>query len=148
MMKAMYRNIFIALLIGLFAGSCEKAPENGNIEGFWQLLEYTTETDGEVHACDRIYYAIQLQVAELSEKGGKQDLPTLKGLYHYDEAANVVTIKDLYYKTKDGAYKTPNEKQLKGYGLDKPDMELEVLKADGKYLILKSDYATLTLKRF
>lgn len=146
-MKALHRNLLIALFIGLLTGSCEKAPENRNIEGFWQLLNYTTESDGVVHTCDRIYYAIQLQIAELSEKGGSQNLPTLKGLYHYDEATNSITINDFKYKEK-GDFLTPNEEQLNSYGLNKPNMELEVLKADGDYLVLKSEYATLTLKRF
>lgn len=147
-MKGIYKNIWVALLIGMLMSSCGKAPEYGKIEGFWQLLEFTTEADKEVHACERIYYAIQLQVAEMSEKGG-QKLPTLKGMFHYDEASNVVTIQDIYFYDSDKKeYATPNEALLNKYGLNDADMELEVLKADGKHLVLKSDYATLTLKRF
>ena len=35
----------VCLLLCLLAG-CKKAPMNSNIEGFWQLLEFTTEADG------------------------------------------------------------------------------------------------------
>ena len=44
----------VCLLLSLLAG-CKKAPMNSNIEGFWQLLEFTTEADGETHPCNRIY---------------------------------------------------------------------------------------------
>lgn len=147
-MKVIFKKIWIALLVGVLMSSCEKAPEYGKIEGFWQLLVFTTEADKEVHTCNRIYYAIQLQVAEMSEKGG-QKLPTLKGMFHYDEASNVVAIQDIYFYDKDKKeYATPNEALLNKYGLNNVDMELEVVKADGKVLILRSEYATLTLKRF
>ena len=49
----------VCLLLCLLAG-CKKAPMNSNIEGFWQLLEFTTQADGETHPCNRIYYSIQL----------------------------------------------------------------------------------------
>lgn len=70
-------------------------------------------------------------------------------MFHYDEASNVVAIQDIYFYDKDKKeYATPNEALLNKYGLNDVDMELEVVKADGKVLILRSEYATLTLKRF
>ena len=38
--------------------------------------------------------------------------------------------------------------ELLPYGINALDTEFEVVKANGKELILKSDYATLMLKRF
>ena len=38
--------------------------------------------------------------------------------------------------------------ELLTYGINALDTEFEVVKANGKELILKSDYATLMLKRF
>ena len=40
------------------------------------------------------------------------------------------------------------QEELHPFGLDSTDTTFDVIKADGKSLILKSDYATLTLKRF
>lgn len=135
----------VCLLLSLLAG-CKKAPMNSNIEGFWQLLEFTTEADGETHPCNRIYYSIQLWVAEVSERGGDLGAGSFRGRYRYDEETNTVTLKDTYDLPE---YSRPaTREELHPFGLDSTDTTFDVIKADGKSLILKSDYATLTLKRF
>lgn len=137
----------VCLLLCLLAG-CKKAPMNSNIEGFWQLLEFTTEADGETHPCNRIYYSIQLWVAEVSERGGDLGAGSFRGRYRYDEETNTVTLKEMStYATPE--YSRPaTREELHPFGLDSTDTTFDVIKADGKWLILKSDYATLTLKRF
>lgn len=137
----------VCLLLCLLAG-CKKAPMNSNIEGFWQLLEFTTEADGETHPCNRIYYSIQLWVAEVSERGGDLGAGSFRGRYRYDEETNTVTLKEMStYATPENSHPATRE-ELHPFGLDSTDTTFDVIKADGKWLILKSDYATLTLKRF
>ena len=137
----------VCLLLCLLAG-CKKAPMNSNIEGFWQLLEFTTEADGETHPCNRIYYSIQLWVAEVSERGGDLGAGSFRGRYRYDEETNTVTLKEMStYATPENSRPATRE-ELHPFGLDSTDTTFDVIKADGKSLILKSDYATLTLKRF
>ena len=144
----------VCLLLCLLAG-CKKAPMNSNIEGFWQLLEFTTQADGETHPCNRIYYSIQLWVAEVSERGGDLGAGSFRGRYRsfpgryrYDEETNTVTLKEMStYATPENSRPATRE-ELHPFGLDSTDTTFDVIKADGKSLILKSDYATLTLKRF
>nr|WP_306435122.1 lipocalin-like domain-containing protein [Phocaeicola coprophilus] len=137
----------VCLLLCLLAG-CKKAPMNSNIEGFWQLLEFTTQADGETHPCNRIYYSIQLWVAEVSERGGDLGITPFRGRYRYDEETNTVTLKEMStYATPENSRPATRE-ELHPFGLDSTDTTFDVIKADGKSLILKSDYATLTLKRF
>lgn len=137
----------VCLLLCLLAG-CKKAPMNSNIEGFWQLLEFTTQADGETHPCNRIYYSIQLWVAEVSERGGDLGITPFRGRYRYDEETNTVTLKEMStYATPENSRPATRE-ELHPFGLDSTDTTFDVIKADGKWLILKSDYATLTLKRF
>lgn len=137
----------VCLLLCLLAG-CKKAPMNSNIEGFWQLLEFTTQADGETHPCNRIYYSIQLWVAEVSERGGDLGITPFRGRYRYDEETNTVTLKEMStYATPENSRPATRE-ELHPFGLDSTDTTFDVIKADGKWLILKSNYATLTLKRF
>ncbi len=137
----------VCLLLCLLAG-CKKAPMNSNIEGFWQLLEFTTQADGETHPCNRIYYSIQLWVAEVSERGGDLGAGSFRGRYRYDEETNTVTLKEMStYATPENSRPATRE-ELHPFGLDSTDTTFDVIKADGKWLILKSDYATLILKRF
>lgn len=139
--------LLLCLLLCLLAG-CKKAPMNSNIEGFWQLLEFTTQADGETHPCNRIYYSIQLWVAEVSERGGDLGAGSFRGRYRYDEETNTVTLKEMStYATPENSRPATRE-ELHPFGLDSTDTTFDVIKADGKSLILKSDYATLTLKRF
>lgn len=147
-MKTRYTRLAIMLAaMLLITSSCKKETVYKDIEGFWQLQKYTTRSDGAVHPCERIYYSLQLQIVEIAEKGGTQGLPQLKGTYQYDEAAQSLTITGLYRKSgKD--YLAPDASVLRQYGLNGVDTKLEVLKADGKHLVLQSDYATLTLKKF
>ena len=137
----------VCLLLCLLAG-CKKAPMNSNIEGFWQLLEFTTQADGETHPCNRIYYSIQLWVAEVSERGGDLGAGSFRGRYRYDEETNTVTLKEMStYATPENSRPATRE-ELHPFGLDSTDTTFDVIKADGKWLILKSDYATLILRRF
>ena len=137
----------VCLLLCLLAG-CKKAPMNSNIEGFWQLLEFTTEADGETHPCNRIYYSIQLWVAEVSERGGDLGAGSFRGRYRYDEETNTVTLKETAEESSCRYSRPATREELHPFGLDSTDTTFDVIKADGKWLILKSDYATLTLKRF
>ena len=59
MKKTFYIGLCLTLLTLLCQG-CQKEPLNSDIEGHWQLLEFTTKADGVVHPCERIYYSIQL----------------------------------------------------------------------------------------
>ena len=87
-------------------------------------------------------------MAEVSERGGDLGAGSFRGRYRYDEETNTVTLKEM------STYATP-ENSRSGYAgrafilrTDSTDTTFDVIKADGKSLILKSDYATLTLKRF
>lgn len=136
-------------IIGLFTlGGCQKSPINSDIEGHWQLMEYITNTNRTTHPCERIYYSIQLWVVEVAEKGGNQGLQSFRGRYHYDETTNKVHFTDMstYATTENSRPATVEE--LLPYGLNNVNTELEVLEKGKKRLVLRSDYATLYLKRF
>lgn len=142
------KQLLFFLLTCIALMGCKKAPINSDIEGHWQLTEFITHTDEKVHPCERIYYSIQLWVVEVAEKSGSQELQPFRGRYRYDEQSNKV------YLTEMSTYATPENsrpatvEELLPYGLNNVDTEFEVLKKGRKELILRSDYATLYLKRF
>ena len=140
---------FVLFIMGCFTlAGCKKAPINSDIEGHWQLIEYTTQIDGINHPCERIYYSIQLWVVEVAEKEGDLGLQSFRGRYFYDDTTNKV------YFTEMSTYATPENsrpatvEELLPYGLNNVNTELEVLEKGRKKLVLRSDYATLYLKRF
>ena len=71
-MKRIFYIGLCMMVLAMICNSCKKEPINSEIEGHWQLLEFTTAADNEVHPCERIYYSIQLWVVEVAEKQGPQ----------------------------------------------------------------------------
>lgn len=139
----MKRLLFLFLLSLTLAG-CEKAPKNGALDGQWQLLRYET-ADGEVHACRRLYYSIQLQVVELADKGGA-GYGTYIGRFAYDERRAEVVIRELRPRGDEGRLATTDE--LQPFGLFATDNVLHVVAVDDDHLTLRSDAATLYFRKF
>ena len=140
--------LFVLIMGCLAFTGCKKAPINSDIEGHWQLVEYTTHADGIIHKCERIYYSIQLWVVEVTEKGGNLGLQSFRGRYHYDEMTNKIHFTDMStYATPENSRPATVE-ELLPYGLNNVNTELDVLVKGKKKLILHSDYATLYLERF
>ena len=139
----------LVLLMGCLAfAGCKKAPINSDIEGHWQLVEYTTHADGIIHKCERIYYSIQLWVIEVAEKGGSLGLESFRGRYRYEEDNNSIHFTDMStYATPENSRPATVE-ELLPYGLNNVNTKLEVLEKGRKKLVLRSDYATVYLKRF
>ncbi len=136
------------LLLAILCNSCEKEPLNGDIEGQWQLLEFTTKADGEVHPCTRIYYSIQLWVVEVAEKQGPQGLTPFRGRYRYDESSRSLQMTEM------STYATPENSrpaevwELTPYGLNNVNTTFKVVELDGKQMTLESDYAQLRFGKF
>lgn len=134
--------------MAILCNSCEKEPINRYIEGHWQLLEFTTKADGEVHPCTRIYYSIQLWVVEVAEKQGPQGLTPFRGRYQYDESSRSIRLSEM------STYATPENSrpaevwELNPYGLNNVNTTFKVIESDGKQMTLESDYALLKLRKF
>lgn len=133
----------------LIMGGCKKAPINSDFEGMWILERFTTRADREVHNCERMYISIQLWVAELSEKQGTHGYDSYIGRCIYDEEGETIIMREFYKRaaTSDSGIAATVE-QLNPWGINTTETEFRVVKADGKRLILESDYALLELKRF
>lgn len=140
--------VVAAVLLCLVMGGCQKEAIDSDMEGHWELVEYTTAADGKVHVCNRIYYSIQLWVVEIAAKqSGTPHRPVI-GRFEHEENGNVRMRDFKGRKATSDDKKDVTVEELLPYGINALDTEFEVVKADGKELILKSDYATLMLKRF
>lgn len=139
----------LAGIVALLMGGCKKAPINNDFEGMWILERFTTQADDEVHACQRMYVSIQLWVMEVSEKQGPHGYGTFIGRCIYDGKGESITVKEFYQRASTGDNGIPaTAEQLKPWGMNATETTFRVLKADGKQLVLESDYAILELKRF
>ena len=57
-MKRIFYIGFCMVMLAMICNGCKKAPINSEIEGHWQLLEFTTKADNKVHSCKRIYLSL------------------------------------------------------------------------------------------
>ncbi len=140
----------VCICLLLISVACEKAPLDNKIEGFWQMETITTLKDGKTTQCSRMYYAITRYVVELSERQGDKGYPALIGRFAYtDDSHSTVIMKEFKHRASTADNKEPATlEELNYYGIDKDETRFEVVKADGKTLILRSDYAEIKLKRF
>lgn len=147
-MKTIY--ILLIASLALLASSCEKKPIDGDIEGMWKMKQFTTLADGTVHdECPRIFFSIQLNVVELAEKQCTHGYGTFIGHIYYNEDHSVLTMQDFKFResTGDNGENVPTERLLP-YGINTLETTFKVLKADGRHLVLQSDYATLEFTSF
>lgn len=151
-MKAI-THIICLLIICLGVSSCTKAPIDEDVEGFWQLQSFTTHADNQTHVCERMYYGITRQVAEIATKPLVDDT-SLKGeafvcRFSYEDNRNKVVMKDFKWRAATGDSGVDVDLEtLRRYGINSNPTTFTVQTADGKHLVLVSDYATLVLKRF
>lgn len=135
-------------MLCLACGCDKKWPINGNLDGYWQLMTVETKSDGVKTNCHRMYIGIQLHMIELKDLGNN-GYKNFFGEFNYDEDKNIVVIKNLKEKvsTSDND-QMADIKDLNPYGINSQETVFDVIKADGKTLILESDYARLTMRSF
>lgn len=148
-MKAIH--LLIAMCFFALFASCEKKPIDENIEGMWKLEQFTTLDDGIVHRdCQRIFYSIQLQIVQIAEKQCTHKYGTFIGHFYLNEDHSQATMKDFRFRgesTGDSGEDVPVERLLP-FGINSLETTFDVLKADGKHLVLQSDYAKLEFISF
>lgn len=141
---------FYYLIIGIFCmliwSSCTgKSSMNGNLDGNWQLMKIENRTTGETENCHRLYWAIQLWVIELTDKGDNH-FGNYIGRFVYDKDNNTIRIRD--FRLRSDESKQASEDQLSHFGIHSSDATFDVVKANGKELILQSEVAVLYFRSF
>lgn len=149
-MKKWAINLWMVCVLLIMATGCTKKPINEDVEGFWILKSFTTLADGEVHQCNRLYYSITCMVTEVSEKQGEKGLDAYVGRTGYNGNETQLILSDFKVRasTSDNGKNAPVE-GLREYGINSQEITVfDIVKCDGKSMILQSDYARLELEKF
>lgn len=138
-------------LILFLTGSCDKKwPQNGHLDGQWQLQEVIDKESNDTIHPRRLYYRIQLDMVELISLNG-DPAQNVIGLFGYNKEGKQVRFYEFHernYITTGALDKITDETVLYPYGLYDLDTHFNILKADGKQLILESERSKLKLKSF
>ena len=140
--------VFILLLLLMAAMcSCDKAPINSDIEGHWRVLSIQN-TNGEEQPCKNLFYSIQLWLVELEQKPKTENYGHFLGKFEYLEDGSLRMHSFLQSIGVADNGKEATEEDLRPYGLPSLDNRLEIIKANGKELVLRTDSTTIRMKRF
>lgn len=137
---------FFCMVYCLFAVlvSCtEKAPEYPDLEGYWRLERIETNVTGDVQTCNRLYWALQLGIVRLHDRGDN-GYGTITGAYVYDEGARTLKMLEMYVGNNTAA----KPAQLIPYGVPDAGTTYDVLQCDGDNMILRCEQYTLYLRKF
>ena len=129
-MKMLY-----ALLLFLFlVVSCQKADDNGELGGFWKLLDIEYVASGDKIDCreNSCFMAVQLDLMQLRGNGS-----------HY---ARFQHRGDSLFIQMIGA--DADEQLLASMGMDGQEQRFYVRKLTDKSLVLESLYSVLNFKKF
>ena len=146
--------VYALLVLGLILAcllmpGCAKQPVDSSVEGFWKLERFTTKEDGAVHEPERIFYGITRYVVEFAERQGTQGYGVFIGRFGYkDEGREAVMSEFKVRAATSDSKKDATLEQLKPFGIGAMETTFRIVKADGKALVLESDYAKLELKRY
>lgn len=149
MMKKILLGI-LPVLLSVLMGCDRKWPMNGPLDGQWQLLTVETKADGQVtnRKKEQLFFRFQLELLMLTDLGGN-GYGTYVGRITYDRKAQTVTTREMNVRKNEGDSGIPaTPEQLAPFGLDSGQTRFRVVEANRKRLVLESDYARLTLRKF
>ena len=147
------------LLLSLCFTACEKNPENGDLDGQWQLMEISLKeapSDADytfVKSCkeEKIYWRFQLDLLMIHSS-----VEPLNG-YTFDTSARFIhqnnqldiTQTYIHMDTRgDSLITDPNTHILSGIGIDGNAEKFNVEKLNNKQMILSTNVKRLRFRKF
>lgn len=123
------KKIIYTLLVAATMASCQKEDHNGDLGGYWKLMQVELSTDSTVinNRNKSLFWAVQLDLIQIANSNGR--------FQHINDSLFVQMITMPEYPER--------------YGLFNPsDERFRVLHLDRNGMILRSKDATLTFKKF
>lgn len=124
-----YISLAIASLILLVSFGCRKWPQNGDLDGMWQIMSIECD-DQESAIPPKAYFCFERSICQI--RTGRSFTANMV----YED--NTILLDFPYTEISD----------LKPFGIDCNPVSFEILHLSGKKLIMKNNYATLTLRKF
>ena len=127
--------MFFASLLFLFlVASCQKADDNGELGGFWKLMDIEYAASGDKVDCleNSYFMAVQLDLMQLRGNGS-----CYARFQHRGDSLFIQMI---------GA--DAGEKLLASMGMDGQEQRFYVRKLTDKSLVLESLYSVLSFRKF
>lgn len=134
-----------ALMLG--AAACDKTPANGDLDGFWQLVESGKEQPRPRKA-DKVFWAVQLDL--VSVRSASELAPgTKEALFRFRHGAGRLELTQGYahYRDRDDRLDAPGE-GLRQAGVGTLPAVYRVHLLTGERMILVSDDDSLVFRKY
>ena len=132
--KLSYKNILLALLFLLGFVSCQKADDNGDLGGFWKLMEVDYVATGESKNLKENSYFMAVQLDLISFRGAGSYYARFS---HEGDSLFMWMIGD-----------DVKSSFLDKFGMNSTEQRFYVETLSSKKMVLRSNYSKLRFKKF
>lgn len=143
---------FLINLIG-----CDKLPQNGDLDGMWQVTEISYNSqNGQYDSivnkkAEQIYWLFQLDLMAIRSKVEGQDNLSDNIRARFKHTGNTLDIYEIYYHEwgiTDSLITNPNTTEYVRYGIKGNKAHFKIEKLDADHMRLQSDYAIISFRKF
>lgn len=135
------KKLFILFTLTLLMSSCGKYPINERLDGMWQLMTLTKNGQETINTKEsRIYYNVQLHLFGLQKEG------YVEYLGRFIQTTDSLIISDFVVSGNNSVKAT--EEDLVPFGIYDLSERFGIEKMTDKEMILRSDDALLTFRKF
>lgn len=155
-------NRFFNLVVLLFAGfavnSCDKMPSGTDLDGQWQMMKRYSKVSESSTAyehyqdmkAERIYWRFQLDLLMIVSDRGNLNGHTAQTLARYRHDGNRLQILQTYinFVNRDSLITDPNTQSLVPVGIHGNATTFDVLRLNGREMVLRSQRDSIVFRKF
>lgn len=153
-MRKMRNFSLITIFLLLLTGCSIETSDNGVLDGRWQLMEinYFDGSNRKVETKEQlIFWDIQYKLISIHSMSGKlHDLLTEESLCRFNYTKDSLKLSDFYrhFREADQKIDDPLTTYFQKTGINGIKANFAVLHLDSKSMLLQSDYAKLSFRKF
>ncbi len=141
-----------ALWLCVWLSACDKLPENGDLDGYWQVTEVQFCHDGEYDSIvamkDRkIFWAVQLKLLSITGITNNQSNETLCRFSHEGDQLWITSMY-VHLRSEDILIEDSTFSALRDTGIDGNQAQFQVEALDDNRMQLRSDFARILFRKF
>ena len=154
----MNRLLFLLTMALLAPAACDKLPENGPLDGQWQLMEIATrQTPGddaysqrEAQKDKRVYWCFQLRLLCLRSATGNLNGRSYESMGRFRFTGDSLAVTELYvhFRSRDSLVTDPCTTMFEPFGIAGCADTFRIERLDGRQMVLRSNSRRLTFRKF
>lgn len=144
---------FLLLWVAALVAACDKMPENGDLDGLWQMVEMHSKTAAaDPHysqytdkRAEKVHWAFQLQLLSMKSAQPVPEIDTNEAVARFQYTPDRLRLTQVYlhYRDRDQLIEDPATTSLQPLGVRGNTADFRIVRLDGSRLILCSETDSL-----